>query len=249
MTDYFDLSGKVALITGATRGLGHHIALAYAKAGADIVVTSRKADACEAVARDIRALGRKALAHPCHIGHWAEIDGLVEAAYDAFGKIDILVNNAGMSPPVADNADVTEALFDKIIGVNFKGAYRLSTLVCDRMAAADGGCVINISSAAAERPQALAIPYSGSKAALNAITRAMAQYYGPKVRVNCLMAGPFLTDIAKAWTEEMIAEVGRLNAVGRPGQPEEIVTMALCLASPASSYTTGALIRVDGGIC
>lgn len=249
MSDLFDLTGQVALITGATRGLGYQIAMAYARAGADILVTSRKQEACETVASEIRALGRSALAYPCHVGHWNEIDGLVKAAYDAFGKVDVLVNNAGMSPPVAKNEDVTEELFNKILGVNFKGPYRLSTLVCARMAAGDGGSVINISSAAAERPQPMAIPYSGSKAALNAITLALARNYGPKVRVNCIMAGPFLTDIAKHWTEDMVAEAGRLNAVGRPGNPPEIVPMALCLASRASSYTTGALIRVDGGIC
>ncbi|MDY0011263.1 MAG: glucose 1-dehydrogenase [Rhodocyclaceae bacterium] len=249
MNGLFDLTGKVALVTGATRGLGYEIALAYARAGADIVVSSRKAEACEKVAAEIRALGRKALAYPCHVGHWDEIEGLVQSAYDTFGKVDILVNNAGMSPPVARNADVTEELFDKVLGVNFKGPYRLSTLICERMAAGNGGCVINISSAAAERPQPTAIPYSGSKAALNAITLAMAQNYGPKVRVNCIMAGPFLTDIAKAWTQETLDSIAQYNAVGRPGQPPEIVTMALCLASPASGYTTGALIRVDGGIC
>lgn len=249
MSGLFDLSGQVALVTGTTRGLGYEIAMAYARAGADIVVSSRKQEACERVAAEIRALGRKALAYPCHVGHWNEIDGLVEAAYDTFGKVDILVNNAGMSPPVARNADVTEELFDKVLGVNFKGPYRLSTLVCERMAAGDGGSVINISSAAAERPQPTAIPYSGSKAALNAITLAMAQNYGPRVRVNCIMAGPFLTDIAKAWNEETLESIARLNALGRPGQPQEIVTMALCLASRTSGYTSGALIRVDGGIC
>lgn len=249
MNNLFDLTGQVALVTGGTRGLGYEMVMAFARAGADVVISSRKQDACDKVAAEVRALGRKALAHGCHVGHWNEIDGLVDAAYAEFGKVDILVNNAGMSPPVAKNEDVTEELFDKILGVNFKGAYRLSTLVCARMAAGEGGSVINISSAAAERPQPSAIPYSGSKAALNAITLAMAQAYGPKVRVNCIMAGPFLTDIAKAWSKETLEEVGRYNAAGRAGQPQEIATMALCLASRASGYTTGALIRVDGGIC
>jgi len=249
MNNCFDLSGKVALVTGGSRGLGYEMVKAFARAGADVVVTSRKLDACERVAAEVRALGRRALAHACHIGHWDEIEALVAAAYGEFGRVDILVNNAGMSPPVSNNDAVSEELFDKVIGVNFKGPYRLTTLVGARMAAGAGGSIINISSAAAERPQAFAIPYSGAKAALNAITRAFAWELGPKVRVNCIMAGPFLTDIARAWTEDMNARLAEYSALGRAGRPEEIVSMALCLASPASSYTSGALIRVDGGIC
>lgn len=249
MNDLFDLSGKVALVTGGTRGLGYEMVKAFARAGADVVVTSRKREACERVAEEVRSMGRRALVYPCHVGHWDELEGLVEATYKEFGRLDILVNNAGMSPPVAQNSEVTEELFDKVIGLNFKGAYRLTTLVGERMAKSDGGSIINISSTAAERPEPFAIPYSGAKAALNAVTLAFAKSLGPKVRVNCIMAGPFATDISKAWTDEMNERMGDYLAVGRPGNPNEIVPMVLCLASPMSSFTTGALIRVDGGIC
>lgn len=136
MDALFDLSGKVALITGGSRGLGRQMALAFAEHGADIIVTSRKLDNCEAVAREIEAKGRAALAIGCHVGHWAECDALVEAAYARFGKVDILVNNAGMSPLYPKLSAVSEELFDKVVGVNLKGPYRLSALIGERMAPA-----------------------------------------------------------------------------------------------------------------
>ena len=250
----FDLSGKVALITGGSRGLGREIALAYAKAGADVVVTSRKLGACEAVAADIEAIGRRALpfAVPgskpfaCHVGHWDELPGLVDAAYEHFSRVDILVNNAGMSPLSASLAETSEELFDKVMGVNFKGPFRLATLVGPRMVADGGGAIINVSSKAALRPTPRTTPYASAKAALNALTIALAQEYGPSVRVNTLSPGPFLTDVAKHWPAERREKSD--NAAGRVAEPSEIVTSALYLASPASSFTTGALIRVDGGL-
>ncbi|CAN5355937.1 glucose 1-dehydrogenase [soil metagenome] len=247
MTDnLFDLSGKVALVTGGSRGLGREMVLAFARAGADVVVTSRKADACAEVASEVEALGRRALAVGCHVGHWDEVGRLVDSAYDAFGRIDILVNNAGMSPLAPSSEETSEELFDKVVGVNFKGPFRLTSLVGARMARGDGGSVINVSSTGALMPQPAFGPYSGSKAGLNTLTEVFAREYGPKVRVNTISAGPFLTDIADHWPEE--ARQRTRSAIGRPGRTEEIVTTALYLASPASSYTTGALIRVDGGL-
>lgn len=246
MTNQFDLTGKVALVTGGSRGLGRQMVLAFAGAGADVVITSRKAQACEEVAREVEALGRKALAVSCHVGKWNEIDALVEKAYDEFGKVDILVNNAGMSPVAPSSAETSEELFDKVIGVNFKGPFRLGAQIGERMAAGDGGSIINISSSGAIFPQPRFGPYAGAKAALNVLTEVFAREYGPKVRVNTLSAGPFLTDISKAWAPEK-RETAR-NALGRPGNPDEIVTAALYLASPASSYTSSSLIRVDGGL-
>jgi NAD(P)-dependent dehydrogenase (short-subunit alcohol dehydrogenase family) len=244
--ELFDLTGKVALVTGGSRGLGREMVLAFAAAGADVVITSRKADACEQTAAQVEALGRQALPYACHVGHWQEIDGLVDAAYERFGKVDILVNNAGMSPLAPSSEETTEELFDKVVGVNFKGPFRLGSLVGRRMADGDGGCIINVSSTGALMPQPRFGPYAGAKAALNALTTVFALEYGPKVRVNTLSAGPFLTDISKAWTEE--SRQRTRSAVGRPGQPSEIVTSALYLASDASSFTTGALLRVDGGL-
>ena len=240
----FDLTGKIALITGGSRGLGLRMVRAFAERGADVIIASRKIDACEAAAEEVRALGRRALAVAVHAGRWADMDRLVEVVYAAFGRIDILVNNAGMSPSVPSH-DVTEALFDSIMNLNFKGPFRLASRVARRMAEGDGGVIINISSSGALMPLPGAVTYGGAKAALNAMTVSFAREYGPKVRVNTLSPGPFLTDIADAWTQE--ARETSNNALGRPGRPEEIVTAALFLASPASSFTTGAVIRVDGG--
>jgi NAD(P)-dependent dehydrogenase (short-subunit alcohol dehydrogenase family) len=242
--DLFDLSGKVALVTGGSRGLGLQMVRAFAKAGADVVIASRKLDACEAAAEEVRAMGRRALAHAVHAAKWTEIDALIEAVYGEFGRLDILVNNAGMSPAVPSH-EVTEQLFDSVLGLNFKGPFRLASQVAHRMAQGEGGTIINISSTGALIPLPAVVPYSGAKAALNAMTVSLAHEYGPKVRVNAISAGPFLTDIAKAWTPE--ARERADNALGRPGRPEEIVTAALFLASPASSFTTGAVVRVDGG--
>lgn len=246
MTDFFDLAGRVALVTGGSRGLGRQIALAYAAHGADVIIASRKLDVCEAVAGEVRALGRRALAVACHLGRWNEIDALVDAAYAQFGRIDILVNNAGMSPLAPSSHETSEELFDKVMAVNFKGPFRLGALVAERMAAGDGGAIINVSSTGALRPLPAVAPYCGSKAALNAMTESFAREYGPKVRVNTLSAGPFLTDIATSWPAA--ARERFPNALGRPGQPHEVVSAALYLASAASSYVTGSLVRVDGGI-
>jgi NAD(P)-dependent dehydrogenase (short-subunit alcohol dehydrogenase family) len=179
------------------------------------------------------------------MGHWQEIDAMVEKAYSAFGRVDILVNNAGMSPLAGSSIDVGEDLFDKIIAVNFKGPFRLAALVGSRMAAGDGGSIINISSIGSIRPAPSYGPYAGAKAALNAITTAFAFEYGPKVRVNAILPGSFRTDIAKAWPKDK--ESNTEAAARRFGEPEEIATTALYLASPHSGFTTGAMIRVDGG--
>jgi NAD(P)-dependent dehydrogenase (short-subunit alcohol dehydrogenase family) len=242
----FDLSGKVALVTGGSRGLGLEMVRAFASAGADVVITSRKLDACEKAAAEVHALGRRALPVAAHVGHWDDLGRLASAAYDEFGKVDILVNNAGMSPLAPSSAETSEELFDKVIGVNFKGPFRLASLVGQRMFDGAGGSIINVSSSGALMPQPRFGPYAGAKAALNVLTTVFAQEYGPKVRVNTISAGPFLTDIAKAWPEEK--RQSTRSALGRPGRPEEIVSTALYLASDASSYTTGALIRVDGGL-
>jgi NAD(P)-dependent dehydrogenase (short-subunit alcohol dehydrogenase family) len=240
----FDLTGKVALITGGSRGLGHQMVTAFAARGADVIIASRKLAACEAVAAEVRALGRRAFAFAAHVGKWAECDALIDAAYGAFGRVDILVNNAGMSPACPSH-DMPESLFDSVMNLNFKGPFRLASQIGQRMAQADGGCIINISSTGALRPLPGVVPYGAAKAALNAMTVSLAKEYAPKVRVNTISAGPFLTDIADAWSPEN--RKVQPTALGRPGRPEEIVTAALMLASPASSFTTGALIRVDGG--
>ena len=240
----FDLTGKIALVTGGSRGLGYQMVMAFARRGADVIIASRKLEACEAVADEVRALGRQALAVAVHAARWNEIDALIEAAYAHFGRVDILVNNAGMSPRVPSH-EMSEALFDSVVGLNFKGPFRLASQVAKRMADGDGGVIINISSSGALMPLPQVVPYGAAKAALNAMTVSLAREYAPKVRVNAISPGPFLTDISNAWEEK--ARERQPVALGRPGLPHEIVTAALYLASPASSYTTGTLLRVDGG--
>jgi NAD(P)-dependent dehydrogenase (short-subunit alcohol dehydrogenase family) len=243
--DLFDLSGKVALVTGGSRGLGLQMVRAFARHGADVIVASRKLDACEAAAEEVRAMGRRALALAVHAGRWDQMEALAAQAYETFGRLDILVNNAGMSPSIPSH-EVTEALFDSVLNLNFKGPFRLASLVAQRMRDGEGGVIINVSSSGALVPLPGAVPYAGAKAALNAMTVSLAHEYGPRVRVNTISAGPFLTDISRAWPAE--ARERADNALGRPGRPEEVVTTALYLASPASSFTTGAIVRVDGGM-
>ena len=248
MDELFDFTDKVALVTGGSRGLGRAMALAFAARGADVVVASRKLPNCEAVADEVRALGRQALPYGCHVGHWDQLQTLADAAYERFGKVDILVNNAGMSPLYPSLAEVSEALFDKVIEVNLKGPFRLSAIVGKRMADGDGGSIINISSTASFNPSPESQPYGAAKAGLNAITRAFAWAYGPKVRVNCIVAGPFLTDISKAWDMEAFTSRAQTTmALRRGGQPDEVVGAALYLASASASFTTGTVMRVDGG--
>ncbi|MDR3389655.1 MAG: SDR family oxidoreductase [Rudaea sp.] len=240
----FDLTGKVALVTGGSRGLGLEMVRAFAAHGADVIIASRKIENCEAAAAEVRALGRRALAVGAHVGKWDEIDRLIEAAYAEFGRVDILVNNAGMGPRTPSH-EVTEQLFDSVLNLNFKGPFRLASQIAKRMQDGEGGTIINVSSTGGAMPLPEIVPYGSSKAALNAMTLSFAHEYGPKVRVNTLSAGPFLTDIAKSWSDE--ARETSNNALGRPGRPEEVVTSALFLASPASSYVTGTLVRCDGG--
>lgn len=246
--DLFDFSNKVVLITGGSRGMGRSMALAFAERGADLIIASRKIEACESVAAEIEALGRHALPVACHVAKWEDIERLVDAAYERFGRIDVLINNAGMSPLYDKVSDVTSDLFDKVIGVNLKGPYRLMALVGERMMQGDGGSIINVSSTASLHPTPHAEPYAAAKAGLNSLSRSFAHAFGPKVRVNTIIPGPFLTDISKAWDLEQFNKTAKERyALGRGGQPEEIVGAALYLAGPSSTFTTGAEIKVDGG--
>ena len=241
------LVGKTVLITGGSRGLGRAMALAFAKEGANIAIVSRKLESCESVATEIRDIGPEAFPFACHVGKWDQLEPMVNQVESALGKIDILVNNAGMSPLYPSLEDVSEDLFDKVIAINLKAPFRLMALVGSRMKSSGGGSIINISSTASEVPSPSSQPYGAAKAGLNALTGAYAHAYGDTVRVNCIMAGPFLTDISKAWDMPSFEQRAQRAAIKRGGNPEEIIGAALYFASEASSYTTGATLRVDGG--
>jgi len=250
MKDLFDLTDRIAVVTGGSRGLGREMVLGFARAGADVVIASRKVESCQALARQVEAeTGRRALAHACHVGRWQDLDRLADAAYQTFGKVDVLVNNAGMSPLYDQVVNVTEDLYDKVLAVNLKGPFRLTALVGTRMAAGAGGSIINVSSVGSIRPYGDIVPYAAAKAGLNAMTVAFAHAFGPKVRVNCIMPGTFVTDINRGWDwKEFDAKHAVRFALRRAGEAAEIVGAALYLASDASSYTTGTILKVDGGV-
>jgi NAD(P)-dependent dehydrogenase (short-subunit alcohol dehydrogenase family) len=245
------LQGKVALVTGGSRGLGREMVLAFAEAGASVVIASRKVDACEALAAEVSTrFGREALAVGANVSSWDDCDALIAAAYDRFDRVDVLVNNAGMSPLYPSLDQVNEALYDKVLGVNMKGPFRLTSLIGTRMADGAGGSIINISSTEAVRPDPTALPYAAAKAGLEALTLGFMRAFGPKVRVNTIRCGMFRTDISKAWGDRTaVDEMARQRiALGRVGEPPEVVGAALFLATDASTYCTGATIALDGGV-
>jgi NAD(P)-dependent dehydrogenase (short-subunit alcohol dehydrogenase family) len=251
MSNEFRLDGKVAVVTGGSRGLGREMCLAFAERGARVVVASRKLEPCEAVAAEVTELtGQPALGLALHVGRWDQIEPFVEQVVGEFGGIDVLVNNAGSSPLYPSLGEVSEKLFDAVIGVNAKGPFRLSTLVADHMVATGrAGSIINVSSTAAVQPSAGEVPYAMAKSALNNLTLALARAYGPDVRVNAIMPGPFLTEISEAWDLDAFeATAKRSIPLQRGGEPSEIVGAALYLASAASSYTTGSILKIDGGM-
>lgn len=243
-----DLTGSVALVTGGSRGLGRAIATAYAAAGAEVVIASRKADSVAVAAEEIAAdTGGTVVGIPAHVGRWSECDALVGAVLKRMGHIEILVNNAGMAPLYEHLHEASEELFDKTIGVNLKGPFRLSALAAKAMTESGGGSIINISSVAAMRPTSYEVPYGAAKSGLHVVTAGIALEYGPTVRANTIMAGPFLTDISEAWDMAAFDEFAASMPMRRAGKPDEIAGAALYLASDLSRFTTGALLRVDGG--
>ncbi len=244
----FRLDGKVALVTGGSKGLGRAIALGFAEAGADVVVASRKVEACEEVATEIRALGRRALAVGCHEGEWDQCEALVMRAVREMGHLDVLVNNAGIAPVPPSLGGITAQLFDKTIAVNLNGPLRLMSLVAEHLPA--GGSVINISSLASLRPTPQTVVYAAAKAGLNVLTLAAARELGPKgIRVNAIVCGSFQTDSfgRSIPTAEFEAQLASTIPLGRIATPDEIVGTSLFLASGASAYMTGALVTLSGG--
>lgn len=235
--ELFDLSGKTAVVTGGARGIGEAISWGLASAGADVVIASRNLARCEEVAAEItRATGQTAHARHLHVGHWDEVAAFAEEVWNHIGPIDVVVNNAGMSPLYDDLRDVTEEYWEKVVGVNLKGPFKMTVEFGCRMFDGDGGSIINLSTLASLGPTPNTIPYGAAKAGLNVMARGFVRAWGRKVRVNTIVPGAFRTDVTRAWAS--IPE--------GIGEPEEMVGTAVYLASDAASYTTGAQIRVAG---
>ena len=249
----FSLQGKVALITGGSRGIGRSIALTFAEAGADLAVSSRnkRPPELENVAEEIRALGKKAIAIPAHVGKKEDVGRLVQKTIGEYGRIDILVNNAGANPILSTMVDLEEEAFEKVLEVNLKGAFLMSQAVAKEMIKQGGGRIINISSISGLRARADRTgAYCISKAALNMMTQVMARELAQHhILVNAIAPGSIKTEFSRVnWTdperkEQRIREI----ELKRFGEPEEVVGLALFLASGASSFVTGEIIRVDGG--
>ena len=251
MSDLFDVSGQVVLITGGSRGLGKAMSIEFAKRGGIVAIASRKLDECEKVAAEITDSDGKAKGYECHVGKWDSLENLVDQVISDFGQIDVLINNAGMSPLAPSLLETSEQLFDKIIDVNLKGPTRLTALAATKMAETGGGSIINISSLASYKPNPMTTVYSAAKAGLNALTAASAQEYASgNVRINCIVCGTYDTDASAGFVrnEAMLPEVVKPIAMKRVGQPEEVVGAAIYFASSASSYTTGTCITIDGGV-
>ncbi|WP_051297853.1 SDR family NAD(P)-dependent oxidoreductase [Brevibacterium album] len=274
----FDFSGRTVVVTGGSRGLGHRMARAFSTLGARVVIASRKLDACEATAAAITAeTGGEVHARALQVADWDACTAFAHEVWETFGGIDVLVNNAGSSPPYGRLSEISEALYDRVIGLNLKGPFRLAAILGERMweraeaaaggavsagtaaggpgasgtvpepASRRGGAILNISSTAAVHPRPHTVPYGAAKAGLNATTQALAAAYGPHVRVNAIVPGTFLTDVSAHWDAEEFARRAQTFAARRGGDPEEIVGAALYLCSDMAGYTTGSLLTVDGG--
>ncbi len=250
LKEKFDLTGKVALITGASKGIGEAMAEIFAEAGAKVVVSSRKQSAVDEVANQLMAKGYTATAVACNVGDLAQIKDLVDATVAAYGGIDIVVNNAATNPVFGPVLLTEESAFDKIMDVNVKAAFELGKLVHPIMAQRGGGSIINISSIGGLMPEPGLGIYSVSKAALVMLTKVMAKEWGAVgIRANVICPGLIQTKFSEAlWkNEEMLTKSVRKLPIARIGQPDDIAGMALYLASEASAYTTGAVFSVDGG--
>jgi NAD(P)-dependent dehydrogenase (short-subunit alcohol dehydrogenase family) len=253
----FSLKGKIAVITGGGRGIGQAIAFAFAKAGAKVVITSRKAQDLEATAAEIKAFGGEAFPLPAHLGKTDEIKKMVNTVMEKFGRIDILVNNAGASPAMGSVLESDERLWDTIMNLNIKGAYFVSQAVANIMVKQGGGKIINIASVDGFNPEPGVSIYSVSKAGIRMITRAFASELIPfNIQVNTIAPGPISTKMMDSHWGHLPPEeaqkakeaVEKILPSGRIGNPDEIAGAALYLASAASSYTTGAEIIIDGGL-
>ncbi len=247
----FELTGKVAVITGSTKGIGHAIAVRMAQAGAKVVVSSRKAEKCSEVADAITATGAEAIAIPCNIGHKDQLQALVDQTIEAFGRIDILVCNAAVNPQFGPIAEMSDETFEMILRRNIHSNLWLCNMAIPGMAARNDGAIIIISSIAGYRGDAVVGAYAISKAADFQLARNLAVEWGHQnIRVNAIAPGLIRTDFARAlWTDPVTRErVERMTPLGRLGEPDDIAGAAIFLASPAGCFVTGQVLVVDGGV-
>ncbi|WP_273206483.1 SDR family NAD(P)-dependent oxidoreductase [Marinobacter subterrani] len=246
----FDMTGKVALITGSTKGIGRAIAEEMARLGAKVVISSRKADACEQVANELKAQGYEAIAIPCHVGRKEDLQNLVNKTNEAWGTIDVLVCNAATNPVYGTTAEMTDDAWDKIMDTNVKGTFWLTNMVLPQMAGKGEGAVVLLSSIAGIRGNTTIGTYGVSKAAEAALARNLAVEWGPKgIRVNSIAPGLIKTDFAKALWEDpvRVKRAEDKTPLRRIGEPVDIAGLAVFLSTRASAYITGQVIVADGG--
>jgi len=245
----FSLQGKIALITGASRGIGRVLAIGMAQAGAEVAIASRKLPDLEKVAEEIRKTGRKCIAIPAHVGRIEEINNLVKRVVDEFGKIDILVNNAATNPSMAPAIDIDDRAWDSVMNLNLNGLFFLSQAVARIMKEKGGGKIINIASIAGISPDILPV-YSISKAGVIMATKVMAQQWAQyNIRANVVAPGMTKTGFSQPlWgNPDILKAVTGRNPMGRIADPEEMLGAVIYLASDASSYVSGQVLAVDGG--
>jgi NAD(P)-dependent dehydrogenase (short-subunit alcohol dehydrogenase family) len=248
----FDVTGKVVVITGGTKGLGRAFALGLAEAGAKVVVSSRKQELCEQVAAEIaEKTGAETLGLAAHVGEWDSLPAFVDAVYERFGRVDGLINNAGISPAFVDLVDMDEAYWDKVFSTNLKGPLRLSALIAPRMRDTGGGSIVNISSIGGYRGSPRNSHYSASKGALVRLTESMAAEWAAwNIRVNVVSPGPFMTTLLEGMgrnSPEGLTATAQGNLLKRIADPDEAVGLIQFLLSDASAFITGADHEISGG--
>jgi NAD(P)-dependent dehydrogenase (short-subunit alcohol dehydrogenase family) len=251
MSPAISLKGKVAIVTGGGRGIGKAIAKRFVEAGAHIVIASRKMENLEATAREFASLPGKVVPVACHVGRWSDLENLVQTADRQLGPVDILVNNSATNIGQGPALNITEEMFDKMVEINVKSAFRLVRLIVPKMIERNsGGSIINLVSLAGLRPQPGGLLYSFTKAGLIMLTRAWAQEFGPYgIRVNAIAPGLIQTDFSQYfWKNDSLrCRLEATQPIRRIGQPDEIGYAALYLASDESSFMTGQVMVIDGG--
>ena len=249
MPTYEELRGKVVVVTGASRGIGREIALGFARAGADLVLASRKAPSLEPVAAEVRALGVRAEVVPTHVGKADEARRLIDTTVERFSRIDVLVNNAATNPVFGPTVTADEAVWDKIFEVNVRGPFVLSRAASEKMVAQGGGAIVNVASVAGLRPMMGLGIYGFTKAAFIHLARTLARELAPSIRVNAVAPGLVETSFSRALLDDPDVRKLALADVplARPAAPAEIVDGVLFLACDASRYVTGEVLVIDGG--